>query len=142
MGGHGGIYVGLKHPETFGAIGSMSGALDVTYIKDRRYQIEKRLGDTTEVNFAKNWKTHSTFAMLDTIKATTQDIILDCGTEDFVLMFSEEMHKRLMSKKIKHDFILRPGKHDWAYWSNSVAYQLLFFRRFFNKGEGAIINAK
>jgi S-formylglutathione hydrolase FrmB len=130
MGGHGGIYVGMQHPQVFGAIGSMSGALDVTFIKSS-YQVDKRLGDT--VNFAKNWKTHSTFAMVDTIKDTNQKIIIDCGTEDFVLAFNEEIHKRLLKRKIKHDYILRPGKHDWNYWGNAVYFQLAFFKKFFEE---------
>jgi S-formylglutathione hydrolase FrmB len=129
MGGHGGIYVGLRHPQTFGAIGSMSGALDVTYIKTR-YQVEKRLGDTA--THAANWLSHSTFAMLDTLQPTNQKIIVDCGTEDFVLPFNEEIHKRFLKRKFKHDYILRPGKHDWDYWSNAVYYQLCFFKRFFD----------
>lgn len=28
--------------------------------------------------------------------------------------------------KIPHEYIERPGKHDWAYWRNAVEYQLLF----------------
>ena len=132
MGGHGGIYVGLQYPQIFGAIGSMSGALDASLIK-KGYEVEKRLGDTTI--FAQNWKTHSTFTMVDTIKPTNQKIIVDCGTEDFVLSFNEELHKRFMKRKIKHDYILRPGKHDWAYWSNAVYYQLVFFRKYFDEGE-------
>ncbi len=133
MGGHGGIYVGLRHPQTFGAIGSMSGALDVTYIKSN-YQVEKRLGDT--ITFAANWTNHSNFAMIDTMSITNQKIIVDCGTEDFVLPFNEELHKLFMKRKIKHDYILRPGKHDWNYWSNAVYYQLVFFKRFFDEGTG------
>jgi S-formylglutathione hydrolase FrmB len=129
MGGHGGIYVGLKHPKTFGAIGSMSGALDVLYIKTR-YQIDKRLGDTG--TYAANWKSHSTFAMIDTLKPTNQKIIVDCGTEDFVLPFAEAIHKQFLQKKFAHEYILRPGKHDWAYWENAVQYQLLYFKNFFD----------
>jgi S-formylglutathione hydrolase FrmB len=131
MGGHGGIYVGLQHPQVFGAIGSMSGALDVTFIKSN-YQVDKRLGDT--INFANNWKTHSTFSLVDTIKDNNQKIIIDCGTEDFVLAFNEEIHKRLMKRKIKHDYILRPGKHDWNYWANAVYFQLAFFKKYFEEG--------
>ena len=132
MGGHGGIYVGMQHPQIFGAIGSMSGALDVTFIKSG-YDITKRLGDT--ITFANNWKTHSTFAMIDTQTNVNQKIIIDCGTEDFVLAFNEEIHKRLLKRKIKHDYILRPGKHDWGYWSNAVYYQLIFFRKYFDEGK-------
>jgi S-formylglutathione hydrolase FrmB len=129
MGGHGGIYVGLKHQQIFGAIGSMSGALDVTYIKGK-YQLEKRLGDSI-LNVA-NYNSHSTYAMIDTI-TTNQKIIVDCGTEDFVLPFNEEIHKRFMKRKIKHEYILRPGKHDWDYWANAVYFQLVFFNKFFDE---------
>jgi S-formylglutathione hydrolase FrmB len=130
MGGHGGIYVGMQHPNVFGAIGSMSGALDVTFIKSG-YHITKRLGDT--INFANNWKTHSTFSMVDTIVDNKQKIIIDCGTDDFVLPFNEEIHKRLLKRKIKHDYILRPGKHDWDYWGNAVYFQLAFFKKYFDE---------
>ncbi len=130
MGGHGGIYVGLKHPLTFGAIGSMSGALDVTLIRNR-FQVEKRLGDSTTYNTT--WKNYSSFAMIDTLAPTNQKIIIDCGTEDFVLQFSETLHKQLLKRKFKHDYILRPGTHDWKYWGTAVDFQLLFFKRFFEE---------
>jgi S-formylglutathione hydrolase FrmB len=108
----------------------MSGALDVTYIKNK-YEVNKRLGDT--LNYANNWKTHSTFAMIDTLPPTHQKIIIDCGTEDFVLPFAEAIHLQFQKRKFAHDYILRPGSHDWAYWNNAVQYQLLFFRNFFEK---------
>jgi S-formylglutathione hydrolase FrmB len=135
MGGHGGMFLGLRHPKTFGAIGSMSGALDVNYIKTK-YHVEKRLGDT--LTHAENWKKFSLFAMVDTLQSCSQKILIDCGTEDFVLPFSETMHTKLMKNKIQHDYILRPGKHDWSYWSNAVQYQLLFFNNYFKKNATAL----
>lgn len=33
MGGHGGLYLGLKHSNTFGACGSMSGGVDLNFRK-------------------------------------------------------------------------------------------------------------
>jgi S-formylglutathione hydrolase FrmB len=33
---------------------------------------------------------------------------------------------------MQHEYIERPGKHDWAYWTTAVQYQLLFFKRFFD----------
>jgi enterochelin esterase-like enzyme len=38
-----------------------------------------------------------------------------------------------MDRKIPHDYIERPGKHDWNYWRNAVQYQLLYFSRFFQQ---------
>ena len=36
---------------------------------------------------------------------------------------------------VKHDYIERPGKHDWQYWSNAVEYQLYFFKKYFQRNE-------
>jgi enterochelin esterase-like enzyme len=40
-----------------------------------------------------------------------------------------------MDRKSPHDYIERPGKHDWNYWRNAVQYQLLYFSRFFQQQE-------
>jgi len=44
MGGHGGIYLGFRHAEFFGACGSMSGAVDLSQ-SINEYNIAKRIGD-------------------------------------------------------------------------------------------------
>ena len=45
MDGYGGLFIGLRNAKTFGAYGTMSGALDVSRIT-KGYHVEKRLGDT------------------------------------------------------------------------------------------------
>jgi S-formylglutathione hydrolase FrmB len=45
MGGHGGLFLGFRHADFFGACGSMSGALVIEHIT-RGFQVERRLGDT------------------------------------------------------------------------------------------------
>ena len=39
----------------------------------------------------------------------------------------------LKEKNIPHDYTERPGMHNWDYFSNSVEYHILFFKRYFNK---------
>jgi len=43
------------------------------------------------------------------------------------------MHKKLLARNIPHDYITRPGKHNWEYWDNALPYQMLFFSDFFDK---------
>ena len=43
MGGHGALYLALRHPETFGACGSMSGGVELCPFP-KNWDIEKRLG--------------------------------------------------------------------------------------------------
>lgn len=130
MGGHGAIYAGLQYPNVYGALGSTSGALEVNYLKTK-YDVKLRLGDTA--TYANNWRTHSMLAMIDTLKTNKQAIILDCGIDDYVLPLNEMVHRKLLKYNISHDYIIRPGKHNWEYWSNAIAYQMLFFSIYFEK---------
>jgi S-formylglutathione hydrolase FrmB len=132
MGGHGGLFLGLRHAGFFGAIGSMSGALSIEHITMPGYGVDKRLGDTT--NKAR-YREYSVFGEVEKKRADTQAIILDCGTEDFIIEMSRAAHKRLLELKVPHDYTERPGKHDWSYWNKAVQYQLLFFRNYFDRSK-------
>jgi S-formylglutathione hydrolase FrmB len=130
MGGHGAFFIAFRHAETFGACGSMSGALDISKIT-RGYDMQKRLGDTiANKNYYNDW---SAMNVIEKYPKDSLAIILDCGTEDFIYLMSKALHDKMMKLKIRHDYIERPGKHDWNYWGNAVKYQLLFFRDHFNK---------
>jgi enterochelin esterase-like enzyme len=43
------------------------------------------------------------------------------------------LHEKLRERNIPHDFISRPGGHNWSYWANAVQYQLLFMNNYFTK---------
>lgn len=131
MGGHGGIFLGFRHADIFGACGSMSGALDVSKIT-RGYDVEKRLGDT-----AINRQQYIDWSAINVIEKYPKDslaIIIDCGTEDFIIDMSRRTHAKMLQLKIPHDYTERPGKHNWEYWREAIKYQLLFFRNFFKTG--------
>ena len=130
MGGHGGLFLGFRHAGFFGACGSMSGALVIEYIT-RGFQVEKRLGDTAN---KKRYFEYSIMKEMENYSKTDSiAIIMDCGTDDFIIEMSREAHKKMLSLKIPHDYIERPGKHDWRYWANAVQYQLFFFRNYFHR---------
>lgn len=131
MGGHGGFFLGYRHADTFGAIGSMSGALNSTVIK-RGYDVEKRLGDTLANK--KYWEEWSALAVADHYPKDSVAITFDCGTEDGLIGANRAMHDKLLRAKVPHDYTERPGKHDWAYWANAIDYQLVFFKKYFDKG--------
>ncbi len=130
MGGHGGLFIGFRHADIFGACGSMSGGVDL-YSSRNKYDIIKRLGDT--LTHRDNWVNYSLFHVVETPPSDTLKIIIDCGIKDFFFPANEQLHEKLLNLKIQHDFIVRPGQHDWAYWRNAVQYQLLFFKSYFDK---------
>lgn len=129
MGGHGGLYLGFRHASFFGACGSMSGALAIEYITNR-YQVEKVLGDTTNKTL---WRQHSIIGQMEQYPKDSVSIIMDCGTEDFIVEMSRMAHQKMLQLKIPHDYIERPGKHDWNYWATAIEYQLLYFRNYFDR---------
>ena len=130
MGGHGALYLALRHQDVFGAAGSMSGGVDIRPFPDN-WDIAKRLGKYSEN--PDNWEKNTVVNLLNLYKPKGLSLIIDCGTEDFFYPVNANLHEKLRYLNIPHDFISRPGAHDWNYWSNSIKFQLLFFNNFFKK---------
>jgi S-formylglutathione hydrolase FrmB len=131
MGGHGALYLALRHPDVFGAAGSMSGGVDIRPFP-KNWDMAARLGAYAE--FPERWEKNTVINMLHLVVPGSLALIIDCGTEDFFYSVNEALHKQLLYRNIRHDYITRPGAHNWEYWSNAVHYQLLFMQRFFNGG--------
>ena len=128
MGGHGSLYLAIRHENIFGAVGSMSGGVDIRPFPDN-WEIKQFLGDYA--THADNWNKNTVINLVDSLHNGDLAIIFDCGTSDFFLDVNRNLHQKLLEMKIDHDYIERPGGHDWLYWNNSVKYQLLFFREYF-----------
>jgi S-formylglutathione hydrolase FrmB len=130
MGGHGGLYLGIRHQDLFGAAGSMSGGVDIRPFP-KNWDMAKRLGDYA--TNPDNWEKYTVTNQLHLLTPNSLAIIFDCGTEDFFYKVNTELHDKMVERNIAHDFIVRPGAHDWRYWSNAVNYELLYFSTFFKK---------
>ena len=130
MGGHGAFYLAIRHPDLFGAIGSMSGGVDFRPFPDN-WQIKEKIGDIT--THADEWNKRSIINMIEQCSRDSFAIIIDCGINDFFFSVNRQLHEKMIQLKIPHDFIQRPGQHDWPYWTNAIQYQLVFFRKFFDK---------
>lgn len=130
MGGHGALYLSFKHQDVFGAAGSMSGGVDFTPFASN-WNIAERLG--TYSQFAQRWKENTVVNMTHLLVPKRLALIIDCGKEDFFYTVNMKLHEELQYNNIPHDFIIRPGAHNWEYWTNAIKYQLLYFNDFFNK---------
>ena len=128
MGGHGGLYIAIKHPDVFGAGGSMSGGVDIRPFPNN-WDMSLRLGKYDE--HPDNWEKYTVINLLYLIKPNSLALIIDCGTEDFFFKVNENLHQQMLYRNIAHDYIIRPGAHNWNYWVNAVQYQLLFMSNFF-----------
>jgi S-formylglutathione hydrolase FrmB len=130
MGGHGGLYLGIRHQDLFGAAGSMSGGVDIRPFP-KNWDMAKRLGEYA--TNPENWEKYTVTNILHLLTPNSLAIIFDCGTEDFFYKVNTELHDKMVERNIAHDFIVRPGAHNWQYWANAVNYELLYFNIFFKK---------
>jgi S-formylglutathione hydrolase FrmB len=128
MGGYGALKFGVKHPEMFSFVGSMSGTFGAA------------LWDESELKrFEPIWQTllpvfgapdNPTRPANDVYKlygelspaqiARLPYVYLDCGTGDPLLSASRKMNDLLTTRKIPHEYREAPGAHSWAYWDSQV----------------------
>lgn len=130
MGGQGALFLALNHPDTFGAAGSTSGGVDIRPFP-QNWDMAKNLGEYKD-NKAR-WDEFAVMRKIEDLKPGRLALIIDCGTEDFFYKVNEAFHKKLLDLKIPHDYLTRPGVHNGDYWKNSIDYQILFFKKFFDK---------
>jgi enterochelin esterase family protein len=106
MGGAQALYLGLSHPDCFGALGSFSGAFVM-------------LGDRMDSLFT------------DPGPARAPSVWMACGTGDFLLGPNRACAAWLRAKHLPVTAIETPGDHTWMVWRRDL---LAFAPRLF-KGE-------
>ncbi len=131
MGGHGAITLAAKHPDLFGAAGSMCGGLDLRPFKRNDWDLEGVLGKPSA--HWDNWEAASAINHVALLKKAAIPIIIDCGLGDFFLKANQAMHQSLLEANVPHEYTERPGEHNRAYWSNAVDYHIVFFDKFFSQ---------
>ena len=130
MGGQGAMWNAIRNKEVFGAVGSISGGLDIRPFPNN-WGMNKYLGNRDEN--LEVWNNYTVINLLDRLHNGDLAIIFDCGVSDFFYEVNVAVHERLKQMKIDHDFISRPGAHNGTYWNNSLPYQIMFFKNHFDK---------
>ncbi|MCG9793092.1 alpha/beta hydrolase [Flavobacterium algicola] len=128
MGGHGALYLAFKHQDIWGVAASMSGGVDIRPFP-LSWEISRRLGV-----YAQNkevWENNTVINMTHLLDGKNLKFLFDCGVDDFFYDANLRLHQKLVERNIPHDYIERPGGHTNNYWSNSIKYQMLFFKEFF-----------
>lgn len=123
MGGHGAMWLGLRHPDIWKNVGSMSGGVNIQPF-GTRWKIPQALGKNPT---ADTLRKHSVCTVAKTLKPGQNNIIFDCGQGDFFYTVNADLHNQLVAQGIPHEYTSRPGVHSHKYWANSVIYHLMFF---------------
>ena len=129
MGGHGAFYLAFRHQDIWGAAGSMSGGVNIIPFAEE-WNMDEILGPYAE--YKKNWEDHTVINLTHLLNGDLK-IIFDCGKEDFFADVNKQLHEKLIIEGVPHEYTVRPGKHNWDYWRNSIKYHLLYFDDFFGR---------
>ncbi len=128
MGGHGALYLAIRHQDIFGVVGSTAGGVDIRPFPDN-WGMAKRLGKIAE-NHDK-WEKHTVINLLHLIDSKSLKIFIDCGRNDFFYDVNNKLHEKMTYLNIAHHYHLMPGQHNWEYASKSLNYQFAFFEEAF-----------
>ena len=141
MGGHGACWLGFRHKDLFGAVGSIYGGLDLWEFP-KQWDIAKRLGPRDE--FPERWRTYSAYTEGAKLKNGDVEFIQMVGTSDFFLKANRKMHEILVSNKVEHTYIeMRTDQEKTSGHSgefNALCKPIFasFFRNYFDTGKGQI----
>ena len=129
MGGYGAFKYGLKYPDRFAFVGSVSGAFAATNYTEN----ETGKGAAWEAFLrvfgpvgSETRKRNDLFELLRQITpgqvTSLPYFYFDCGTEDAARIFNanHKLDERMLEMKIPHEYRELPGDHSWGYWDSQV----------------------
>ncbi|MDN7605940.1 alpha/beta hydrolase family protein [Burkholderia multivorans] len=135
MGGFGALRIALDRPDTFGAAGSISGAVDPRNCEDEP-GIDHVFGDP--VRHPSFWSRNAIVESARAFVHTHVDLTIDCGRDDAFIGSNRTLHERLLALGVPHDYAERAGGHTWEYWAQAIRYQMRFFATSFERGRYAM----
>lgn len=128
MGGYGAIKFGVKYPEMFSFVASMSGAFGAASSGESGLNIPGPVLDSLRQTFGP--PDSATRASNDLFKllldypaerlSSLPYIYFDCGTEDFLFKQNRELADLLVKRKIPREYRQLPGTHGWPYWDAQI----------------------
>jgi len=132
MGGYGAFKFGVKHPEMFALVASMSGALDITSVTEKELSapgIPSTTRDSIMQAFgladSPTRRANDLFKLVREVPseriASLPYFYFDCGTEDFLFKNSRDFAALLVERKIPHEYRQLPGSHNWKYWDRQIS---------------------
>ena len=130
MGGHGSMYLALRHKDLFSIAVPLSGGLDIRPFPNN-WNIKKYLGDIKD--YPENWNKNTVIELAKGLKNGDLAISVDCGSEDFFVGVNRDFKKLLNDNNVKFSYQEHPGGHTWNYWQKAIVRQMPFIMENFDK---------
>ena len=129
MGGFGALHTALAYPEVFGKAACLSSALIVHEVAGMtegsgnptaNYEYYREcFGEPSKVLESDN-NPETLIKKLKAAGKAIPEILMACGTEDFLLENNRQMHAFLEQENVSHTYIESPGIHDMKFWQEYV----------------------
>lgn len=123
MGGYGAFKLGLAASDTFSAVASLSGGVNIGSLKGRHGDLNPLIqgvfGDLDKMEGSEN----DLFYLAEKLKESGKPLpkmYQWCGTEDFLYQDNLKMRDHL--RKLGYDLTYEesPGDHQWKYWDEKI----------------------
>ncbi len=143
MGGYGAFMFALNYPDLFAASAPLSAAI---YTEEEVISYTQERWDRTEAvmygkglqgkdRLTKHWIGNNPLRMLEKLdveKLKSVRYYFDCGDDDFLYRGNAAVHVLLKNMDIPHEFRMRDGQHNWAYWRSGISDALAFIGQSFH----------
>lgn len=133
MGGYAALRIALARPQAFGAVAAHSAMLlesiPTAALGARGWHMEafhKVFGDPIDPAL---WAASDPLALAQKVDpGAVPALYFDCGTEDRYGLYAgnEDLHRRLETRRVAHEFALHPGDHGYEYVKTVLDASLAF----------------
>jgi len=126
MGGYGAIKLGLTRPNRYAAVASLSGALAMENVFERRSGLSDSYlgemyniyGDEKQIKTGKG----NLSRLADKLAKTPEKapkMYVACGTEDFLIKANNDFVAKY-GKVFEMEYHTEPGVHSWHFWNKYI----------------------
>ena len=144
MGGFGTLVYALKHPDMFSACAAFSSGIrtkeEMIYMNNNDWEEKHAIvygsGLTGEERITEHFLNNNPIYFIqksDLAKIRSVRIYLDCGDDDFLYKGNSSFHILLRDLNIHHEYRVRNGGHQWAYWRSGLLEGLKFIGTSFHQ---------
>jgi len=124
MGGYGAFKLGLTRPGRYAAVASLSGALSMETVYERRNMLsDSYIGEMDNIygdeKKLKSGKGNLTRLAEKLAPEKAPKMFLACGTEDY-LYWSNELFLERFGEKFSIKVVTEPGVHSWRLWNKHI----------------------
>ena len=136
MGGGGSTVYAQRHPDLFSSCYAMSAWLDNkggevggsgNAKKDCFYYVREAVRNHSALDFI-DTADEETLSRLRTVAW-----FIDCGDDDYLLDLNVALHQKMRNHKVKSEFRVRNGVHNWEYWHLALRWAFPFATRNFSE---------